>query len=202
MRSRARPTGKYPSWKTGRMMQWESPNELNAFRLLDCIPEVTTFGEQPCEIVYLDENGEEASHFPDIEVRVSGCRELWEVKTESDAVRDPISTRTELLTRELPAHGFIYRIVTAEYLRRQPRLKSMCKLLDFGRRQVTEVEREYIRRKIVNRLVLVWRDACSGQYGPYGREILCRLVLEGCLKIDVESSIDAGTPFIPIPGRM
>jgi hypothetical protein len=49
-RSRFRPTGKYPSWKMERMLQWESINELNAFRLLDCDPGVTVFSEQPCEI--------------------------------------------------------------------------------------------------------------------------------------------------------
>ena len=35
------------------MVQWESENELNAFRLLDCDPDVTRFHEQPCEIVYV-----------------------------------------------------------------------------------------------------------------------------------------------------
>ena len=46
-RSRFRPTGKYPSWKMERMLQWESMNELNAFRLLDCDPRVAVFTEQP-----------------------------------------------------------------------------------------------------------------------------------------------------------
>lgn len=41
-RSRARPTGKYPSWKMGRMIQWESTNELNAYRLLDANPAALT----------------------------------------------------------------------------------------------------------------------------------------------------------------
>ena len=49
-RSRFRPTGKYPSWKMERMLQWESLNELNAFRLLDCDPRVTLFSEQPCSM--------------------------------------------------------------------------------------------------------------------------------------------------------
>jgi hypothetical protein len=30
-RARVRPTGKYPSWKIRRMVQWESENELNPF---------------------------------------------------------------------------------------------------------------------------------------------------------------------------
>ena len=52
-RSSARPKGKYPSWKVRRMVQWESENELNAFRLLDCDPDVTCFNEQPCEVKYV-----------------------------------------------------------------------------------------------------------------------------------------------------
>ena len=39
------------------MLQWESINELNAFRLLDCDPRVTVFTEQPCEIGYFDGRG-------------------------------------------------------------------------------------------------------------------------------------------------
>jgi hypothetical protein len=36
------------------MLQWESMNELDAFRLLDCDPRVTAFTEHPCGIVYVD----------------------------------------------------------------------------------------------------------------------------------------------------
>src|SRR5260370_9079261 len=68
-RSRFRPTGKYPSWKMERMLQWESINELNAFRLLDCDPRVTVFTEQPCEIVYFD-GTETRRHYQDIYVEI------------------------------------------------------------------------------------------------------------------------------------
>ena len=47
------------------MLQWESMNELNAFRLLDCDPGVTAFTEQPCEIVYFD-GTETRRHYPDV----------------------------------------------------------------------------------------------------------------------------------------
>lgn len=62
-RSRFRPTAKYSSWKMERMLQWESMNELNAFRVLDCDPRVTVFAEQPCEIVYFD-GTETRHHYP------------------------------------------------------------------------------------------------------------------------------------------
>ena len=44
-RSNARNTGKYPSWKMKRMMQWESVHEGNAMRILDATPHVTSFTE-------------------------------------------------------------------------------------------------------------------------------------------------------------
>src|SRR5271169_2035259 len=107
-RSRFIPTGKYPSWKMERMLQWESMNELNAFRLLDCDPRVTVFAEQPCEIVYVDGAGTR-HHYPDIYAEVDSNQELWEVKTECEASRSEVSTRTELLTSSLLEYGFTYR---------------------------------------------------------------------------------------------
>ena len=64
-RSRSRPTGKYPSWKMGRMVEWESHNELNAFRLLDADPDASAFHEQPLSIRYTL-CGEVRLHVPDV----------------------------------------------------------------------------------------------------------------------------------------
>ena len=44
-RSNARNSGKYPSWKMQRMMQWESVHEGNAMRILDAHPNVISFNE-------------------------------------------------------------------------------------------------------------------------------------------------------------
>src|SRR5271165_6352087 len=106
-RSRFRPTGKYPSWKMERMLQWESINELNAFRLLDCDPRVKAFIEQPCEIVYFD-GTETRHHYPDIYVEIDSDQELWEVKAEREASQSEVSTRTELLTSGLRRYGFMW----------------------------------------------------------------------------------------------
>jgi len=64
-RSRARPTGEYPSWKMSRMLEWESHNELNAFVLLDASPSIKAFAEQPMLIEY-SMDGVAAKHYPDI----------------------------------------------------------------------------------------------------------------------------------------
>ena len=197
MRSRARATGKYPSWKVGRMVQWESINELNAFRLLDAMPEVSTFSEQPCEICYV-QNEKDRYHYPDIFVVINGVPELWEVKPEADARSEETQLRTELLTRELIPYGLIYRIAIAESLAQQPRLNNSIKLLQFGRRVATEMEREFIRQILVRCGSLNWGLACSGKYGLYGREIVCRLTLEGMLTMDHTKPLSSSTNFLTI----
>ena len=122
-RSRARSTGKYPSWKMGRMVQWESPAELNACRLLDADPAVTAFYEQPLEITYFLD-GEVHRHYPDILVLAPNRSELWKIKPESEAARPETVRRTELMRRALPAYGYTYRIVLAEDLAREEAVAS------------------------------------------------------------------------------
>ena len=194
-RSSARPKGKYPSWKMRRMVQWESENELNAFRLLDCDPDVTRFHEQPCEVVYVLD-GQARSHYPDILVERNGRNELWEVKRESEAEEQKIAARTALLVQGLPLWGYTYRVVLANDLAMQPRLANARFLFGFGRRAVTDCEREFIRRALIQHGSLLWSEACRGGYGSSGREILCGLVLRGVLTIDLNSPIAPTTRFV------
>ena len=193
-RSRSCPTGKYPSWKMGRMVQWESRNELHAFRLLDCDPEVTTFHEQPCEIVYR-QNGVERRHYPDVYVETTGSKELWEIKPSSKASQDVIAARSTLLRDGLKPYGFIYRVVLDCDLAKQPRLQNVDILLRFGRRPLTELEGERIRQDLQRLGSLRWSDVCRGVCGTKGREIVCRLVLEGVLAFDVDRPFSPDTPF-------
>jgi hypothetical protein len=194
-RSSARPKGKYPSWKMKRLVQWESENELNAFRLLDCDSDVTRFHEQPCEVIYILD-GQARSHYPDILVVKNGRKELWEVKSESEAEEHEIAARTALLAQGLPLWGYTYRVALSKDLAAQPRQGNACFLLGFGRRTVTDSEQEFIRRALIRHECLLWSDACRGEYGPLGREILCSLVLRGVLTIDLNSPIASSTRFV------
>ena len=178
-----------------RMLQWESVNELHAFRLLDCDPGVTAFHEQPCEIVYLD-GTETRHHYPDIYVEVNGNREFWEIKTESEASQSRVSARTGLLVQQLPTYGFTYRLVLDRELAQQPRLENANTLLRFGRRPTRACERELVRMVLESKGHLSWSEACQGALGAHGREILCRLVLEGRIRFDTNSSLCATTQFI------
>ena len=200
-RSNARSAGKYPSWKMGRMMHWESSNELNAFRLLDCDPNVTSFSEQPCQIVYVMD-GVERIHYPDILVTTSGGKLLWEVKPRSNALDPEVLARAAFLSRVLPHWGYEYRTVLAEDLAGQPRLNNVILLLNLGKRTVTDCEWEDVRRTMAEHASLVWSEACAGNCGPKGREILCSLVLRGVLAIDMNVPISPTTEFLVRKGGL
>jgi hypothetical protein len=195
-RSQSRSKGKYPSFKMGRPLQWESFGELNAFRLLDCDPKVVIFSEQPCKILYVHD-GVSKSHFPDIFVETNGHKELWEVKNDTGALRPEIASRTALLTEHLQIWGYTYRVVLGHDLAKQPRLRNADRLLRFGRYTVTECEQEFIRLALRRRGALVWSDACAGAYGARGREILCHLALKGTLSLDMNAEWTHETLFVP-----
>lgn len=190
-----RPTGKFSSWKNSRYMHWESPNERNAFTTLDFSPQVIAYREQSCEIVYVDDDGNECRHYPDIEVfAVSGC-ELWEVKTKHYAESKDVKRRTEIVSESLAAIGIKYRMAIAEELGKQPQLGTMEKVLHFARRPVSSVERICLAQELSQIGCITWAQACSGRLGAYGREIICRLLLEGYLQIDLNLPFGPTTEF-------
>jgi hypothetical protein len=194
-RSRARPTGKFPSWKMGRMLQWESVGELNAMRLLDADHSVHSFAEQPAVVRYAL-NGETRIHYPDLLVtREGGLKEFWEVKPEKEAAREEVAARTALLRAALPTLGYQYRLVHGEELRRQPRLSNVLEILKWGRGPITAVERERIRALLTRVPAVTWGAAASGGLGRSGRQVLCRLVLEGLVAFDVNEKVCLDTPF-------
>lgn len=185
-RSRSVPTGKYPSWKLGRMVYWESKHERDAFKLLDASPLVLSYMEQPLQIRYLMD-GIEYVHYPDMLVHYSAYKELWEVKPNEDSLDDELIVRTRLLTELLPAFGFRYRLIYGSDLMRIPRLSNVNTLLRFGRPEVTEVQRELVRNVLTSVSSIPWGTASQGELGPNGCAILARLFLEGYLTFNVDS---------------
>ena len=194
-RSRARGTGRYPSWKMGRMLQWESPHELNGFRLLDADPTVLAFHEQPFVIRFTHSN-ETHVHYPDVLVeRTGGGREVWEIKAAVEAARPETVARTLLLQSALPHSGFGYRMLIGEELKREPRLTNALTLLKYGRHQIDGADRERFRQILSAVSVIRWASAVNGDLGPQGRAVLCRLTLEGFLVFDFEKKLTGMTVF-------
>lgn len=191
-RSRARATGKYPSWKMGRMMQWESENERNAYRLLDANPAAIAYHEQPLTITF-QLNGEVHRHYPDTLVQWGHSRELWEIKTAADASRPEFTQRTRLMEKALPQLGFSYRMVLAEDLSKEPRLSNVLTMLRFGRAPVQLLAIEQIRQAFLVAGAITWGAVLDGIFGKYSRNHVCRLVLEGVLCLNLDQPLTAET---------
>lgn len=193
-RSKSRPTGKFPSRKNGRMNHWESPHELNAFRILEADSTVVRFEEQPLEILYLMD-GIVRRHIPDIRVfRVGNEKELWEVKTSTDAADSEVQKRTQIMQVGLPALGYSYRLVTSADLETQPQLDNAVTITKLGYQDVSIVERESCRRFVADRGdEFRWADLELGMLGPRGKRIVSRLILEGLLSFDMSLPLKAET---------
>ncbi len=176
------------------MIQWESANELNAFRLLDADPSASAYSEQPLTVRFVL-NGETHLHYPDVLIQRDHSHELWEIKPQSEAVKPAFVARTRLLESELPRFGFAYRLVVAEDLAKQPRLSNTLLLLKYGREPVSDLARERVRQILSSVPEISWGAATSGDLGPKGYGLLSRLALEGVLSFDINQKLTATTSF-------
>lgn len=197
-RSNARITGKYPSWKMNRMVHWRSRDQLNSYRLLDSHPAVISFHEQPL-LIHMSLNGVMYPHYPDVLVELSNSRELWSIRTNSDAQTLETLAFARLLQNELPRFGFTHRLVTSETLAGEPRLSTAIMLLRHGRQPVTLTEREHVRHILEKVGFITWEAAQTGLLGLRGRAILARLALEGILQLHPDARLAPQTRFIPAP---
>lgn len=191
-RGRERFTGKYPSWKMGRMVQWESPHERNAFVLLDADPRVTRFAEQPLVIDYIL-NGESHCHYPDVLVVCGNSKQLWEIKSKEESLTDDTKIRTALLTHALSRHGYQYKLILGEDLKQKPFLSNAELIIKFGRRPISLIQHESIRRAFSGNPAVKWGEIVSGRLGKDGRQIVCRLILEGELVFEFDQPLQSDT---------
>jgi len=192
-RSNMRCTGKFASWKMGRMLQWESTHELNAMWLLETCSWVKQYKEQPCIINYVLDD-QQCVHYPDFLVITPDKKEFWEVKTEDHARRPDIARRTELLTTLLPRHGYNYRLMLAKHLASNIRLSNAKMLSGLGKIKVSPLQFQKIRVLFQEFETLPW---IALQFDPDNPDLIrhvSRMILDGFLHLDITKPITDHTP--------
>lgn len=183
-RSNSRVTGKYPGLKSRRMHYWESSLERDAFMLLDVSAEVISFYEQPATLYY--GIGKTLRHYPDVLVSYLNRQVFVEIKTDQEAQTNEIVTRTAYLVPALARHGYGYRIWTESQIRdRSFRLSNLRFLLKFGRSKVALTRFESLRQQFKKEASLQWKDVVGNPTDNNKLSALCRLILEGRLRIDL-----------------
>lgn len=183
-RSNYRMTGKYPSAKCNSMIQWESPNELKSFHILEVCPWVQSYREQPAEIQYADAQGVNRTHYPDIFVEmVSGRRGFMEIKPDSAVGDVDLMQRTSLLARSLNAQGHFYLLVFQQQIESGHYLENARKLLRHIRSSMPPWEKA---RKICTTAgSMSVADLISRLNHSDARKWVYRLVISGKLACDL-----------------
>ncbi len=132
-RSRRVMTGKYPSWKIGRLVHWESRLESKAFRLLDICPGVVTFAEQPLTIHYL-KDGHWFCHVPDVAFfTTEGTLWILEIKSKLDRSLVEAVEREAMIAPRLKCLGMNYAVVREADILAGRSVATASLLMRFGR---------------------------------------------------------------------
>lgn len=92
-------------------MSCESVIEFNGCYIMEMMPQVKKYWMQPAEITYVI-NREKHRHIPDSIIELSGGKKVFlEFKSEQELVEDELQSRTELMRRHLPMHGYDYLVI-------------------------------------------------------------------------------------------
>lgn len=184
-RSNCRVTGKFPSMKNKRMMQWESFLEWNAFLLFEYNRTVDSYSEQPATITYYI-NGEKHTHIPDLYVIKGNRRIFIEVKTDKNASDEDINERTKILKKQLPYYGFEYQVLVESEIKQEPRLSNIRYLIRNSRTKVDIKDVEFVRKIYKRNENIKWGNVIDKNNDSISLTKICKLIIDGILAIPVD----------------
>lgn len=121
--------GYFPSYKTGRMVSWESQLERKCVWFLEFSPAVCDYTEQPLEL-QIDISGRQHRAIPDFGVHLlDGSRYLIEVKP-AEKLRNPlVAERLQAVGEAAAQKGFKYFVISEPTLHQEPVLSNIRELI-------------------------------------------------------------------------
>jgi len=166
------------------MLQAESLLELNAFILHDIDPNITSYREQPAKI-YFRQNGVTKTHYPDLLATTSNGHILKEIKSNREANDPDVLLRTKILQAYLPAQGYQYELLTESEIMSEPRLSNAKFIIKHARIKIPRNKKNWLINNLLKFDTLFWEELKNNKH--FGTQIICRLILEGVLEIDMNS---------------
>lgn len=125
-------TGKFPSIKMNRMINFESGLERDFIYLLDFDKRITHFEEQPIRIDYKI-NGKTYSYTPDFHAVVNGENWLYECKPKKFANSKKNQLKFKVAERWCRDTEWGFQVITDDLIRSGCRLKNVKYLTNFSR---------------------------------------------------------------------
>lgn len=169
---------------TLRTVRCESKAEIEFQRMLECMPDVIDYREQPAIINFL-QDGHRKRHFPDFLVDCGDNYPTFvEVKPHPSKINQEIVDRTQLLSEHLPKLGFRYRLITISDL--PSTVVENCQtLLLYARRP---------RHKFLNNLPNDGSFNSPSTWGSFletQRPQAAQLILSGHLHINMNATLES-----------
>lgn len=190
-RSGRRFRGKYPSQKLGRMVEWESFLERDAFLLFEYHPEVVSYQEQPSREIYYDLQGVQRSYVVDIRATLrSGEIRNYEVKPTEFISKAHTAEKFRCIAQRFEELERSFRILTELDIRRQP-LHNNLNLLDEHARRKTQVTPEASLFQLGEGWQWTLGEVCKKLNS---RSAVFDLLRTGDLRCDLESELTDHTP--------
>lgn len=128
--------GLFPSFKTGRMVWFESFLERDFIQLLEFDPSVVTFAEQPLTLAYVHQ-GQPRHYTPDFHVQYASLRQvLVECKPTVFVDHEDNPLKFAAARAWCAERGWTFQVVTEVDARPQPRLANVKLLARYARLSV------------------------------------------------------------------
>jgi len=189
-------TGKFPSLKLGRMVQFESLLELDFIHLLEYDPTVTRYEEQPLTIEY--QYGKKTLRYtPDFHVVHSETHTLVECKPDKFVDTDENRRKFSAAEAWCAERDWRFQVATAATIRGGNRLQNIKFLYQFARREVTPSIRArlYAELLVASQLSLsVLAAAIDPSHPADGLIALYHLAYRGELALSLDAPLTPDTP--------
>jgi hypothetical protein len=128
---------KIPSRKYSGLSLVEASREADLFKLLDWAPNVKSVKPQP-DWIHYHWLGRDRKTCPDFAVELhSGKRYLLEVKPPEVAADTLFKMKSDRIAATCLMQGWIYAVVSDDFIRRQPRLNNVKRLARYRHSTIT-----------------------------------------------------------------
>ena len=142
-RTTHRVVGRFPSFKSGRVVHWESQLERDMIRLLEFDSAVLFYREQPEPLTYF-EGGKRRKYTPDFIAKTTNGVTVFEVKPYEQSITSPLKEKLVAFQGHYAAQGVDFLVMTEREIRREPRLSNITKLLRYQRQIVSPTSMQVI----------------------------------------------------------
>jgi hypothetical protein len=185
--------GRFPSWKLGQMVMFESKLERDYLYLLDYDPAVVAIRGQWPRIRYVLD-GKFRTYWPDFRVERLNKRQIIEVKPAKKARKEDNVRRFQAIRQVCLDKGYEFALVTEETIRLEPRLKNIKLLWRYSRIEIWPRHQlacyEFFgSRADANLQELL--DHFAKMH--FGREVIYSMMFHGALSFDLTQEINRNT---------